>query len=617
MATETRLDRVEDELAEVTARLQRLELEAGARPAGRVPPAPPRQPEPWAPPPLHAGAATSNRVSRPLASKPPRRSPVSALDWEELFGGRVLAWIGGLAMLFAAVLFVGMAISRGWINEEARTMIGAVASLALLGVGVWLHERHGRTEAARAAVAAGLSGLFATLVVATQAYELISPELGLALGAAVTAAGFAIAVRWDAPVVAAVGSLGALCSPPLVGVGAEDSIGFVLVALAATVAITVWRRWDWLALGAFAVSAPQLGVAIFGPITFEGESSSDLGLGTALALLLAAWGLYAVAAVGYQLRSRWPRALPVSSWLLLFASCAAVVGWGYERLLEDGLHATGVAWLFGFAAVYLALGALAFRVRVHREIGALSIGLGLALSAFGFAAALDGPALVAAWAAEAAVLAALSSRLDATPDPALSSRQRLLIAASVFLGLAILRTLTVEAPPSVLFVGVEDLGSALAAIAACAGAAFVLARFVRELESDAARAATIVGATALVYLGSVAIAAAAGVDAEGHVTQAGQVWLSAFWTVTGLGAVVFGLVRRQGNVRLAGLALLGVAIVKVWTYDLGELEELARVLSFVGLGLLLLAGAFAYGRIKPAEADEEVDPAEPREEAEG
>ena len=47
-----------------------------------------------------------------------------------------------------------------------------------------------------------------------------------------------------------------------------------------------------------------------------------------------------------------------------------------------------------------------------------------------------------------------------------------------------------------------------------------------------------------------------------------------------------------------------MAIAKVWTYDLSELEELARVLSFVGLGCCS-AGAFAYARIKPAEGEAE------------
>ena len=64
------------------------------------------------------------------------------------------------------------------------------------------------------------------------------------------------------------------------------------------------------------------------------------------------------------------------------------------------------------------------------------------------------------------------------------------------------------------------------------------------------------------------------------------------------------MVRRSVNVRLGGLALLALAIGKVWTYDLAELEELPRALSFVALGLLLLIGAFAYQRFKPGEEGE-------------
>jgi uncharacterized membrane protein len=63
-------------------------------------------------------------------------------------------------------------------------------------------------------------------------------------------------------------------------------------------------------------------------------------------------------------------------------------------------------------------------------------------------------------------------------------------------------------------------------------------------------------------------------------------------------------VRRSVNVRLGGLALLALVIGKVWTYDLAELEELPRALSFVALGLLLLVGAFAYQRFRPEEGEE-------------
>ncbi len=46
--------------------------------------------------------------------------------------------------------------------------------------------------------------------------------------------------------------------------------------------------------------------------------------------------------------------------------------------------------------------------------------------------------------------------------------------------------------------------------------------------------------------------------------------------------------------RLSGLALLFLCILKLFAYDLQQLEALARILSFVVLGLVLLAVSWVY-----------------------
>lgn len=595
MTTESRLVQVESELADVTARLRRLEAEMEAELAVDDQPLPPLSWGQGRPQPARAGidagtfAAADRARSAAAGAAPPR----TAVDLEALFGGRVLAWVGGLAILAGAVLFLGMAISRGWLDQETRTIIAATLLLLGLAGGVWLHERQGRTEAARALVGGSIAGLYGTIVVAVQAYSLISPGVGLACAAAVAAIGFAFAVRWRAPVVAAIGSLGALAMPLLLG-GSFDGpeIAFVAIALAATVAILVWQRWDWLALGAFLVSAPQL---LFWT-GFEGRDHLVL----TIAVLAGFWLLYAGAALGYELRKR-RQELPVASWLLLLGSCVTFVVPAYAILDDTGHHTAAVTLLFAFAAVQAGLGVLGIRLRIHRELGSLLIGIGIALSAFGLAATFHGPALVAAWAAAGTSLAWLATRLDPGEDPALSSAERMLLAAAAFLVLAVGRTLIVEAPPSALFDGVESLGRAAVAIGACVAAILATAAFARRISPEGARVGAFLGAAGLVYLGSVLIVDTVGVYGLGETRQAGQAWLSAFWTVTGLGAVIVGLLRRKADVRLAGLALLGIAIAKVWTYDLSELDELTRVLSFVGLGLFLLVGAFAYQRIKPEE----------------
>ncbi len=594
MSTESRLVQVENELADVTTRLRRLEGEMEA-------------PEPppllnWGQPPRQVRAEIDvDKIARRRTGEPEVHPQRSVLDLEALFGGRVLAWIGGLAILFAAVLFLGMAISRGWLDEETRTIVGgAFALLGLVG-GVWLYERRGRTDAAQAGVAGSLAGLFGTIVVATQVYDLIPAALGLGLGAAVAAAGFALAVRWRSPLIGALGSLGALAMPLLVGEGETGlAIAFLALALVATVGILIWQRWDWLALGAFLLSAPQLLAWV--------NHEHDPHLVLTLLVMAGFWALYAGAAFGYELRRRAEETLPVSSWILLFGSCAVFAGPAYLILDSSAHHAAAVVLLFGFGALQVALGIAAIRLRLHRELGALLVGIGIGLGAIGIGVALHGPALVCGWAAAGVVLAMLGSRLDATPGSALSDAQRMLLAAYGFVALAIGHTLIVEAPPSALFDGLHSWSEASAAIVACAVASFSWAALARRALPEAVPVAAFAGAIALVYLGSVLIVDDIGVYGFGETRQSGQAWLSAFWAVTAITAIVVGLQRRLPAVRFGGLALLAVAIVKVWTYDLAELDELSRVLSFVGLGLLLLVGSYAYARIKPR--PEEADPTE-------
>ena len=555
------------------------------------------------------------RDSEEYASPPPQPLSFSRIEFERVFGGRVLAWIGGLATLLGLVFLMRSAVDSSWFTEEVRTLMAAFGSLLLLALGFWLHERKGHLEAARVAVAVAIPGLYATTVVATQAYDLISPVLGLEAGVLIGVIGVAVAVRWSSMLVGSVGMLGALAAPMLVGTADEGgSIAFVALALAAGVGVLLWQRWNWLALGAFAVSAPQLVSWIYesGFIAFEGEANPSQPVLLVLAVLVGFWLLYAAAAFGYELRSRGEEQLPVSSWLLLLCSSVFVVGAGCVVIGGDSALALN-AWIFGFAAVHLLLGAAAIRFGIHREIGSLLTGGGIALGSIGLANAFDGPTLVAVWSAMAAALAYMATRVDRGYAPTLSDAQRLLLVAFGFLALSIVHTLVVEAPPVAIADGVDDLGRSLVAIACCAGAALACWHWGRQIEPKTATAAGFVGAAALVYLGSVLIIDTIGADASGEAREIGQAWLSAFWAATGLGAVVWGMVRRSVNVRLGGLALLALAIGKVWTYDLAELEELARALSFVALGLLLLVGAFAYQRFKPEEGEaEETEEREPQ-----
>lgn len=515
--------------------------------------------------------------------------------FEEL-GGRALAWIGGVAILLGIAFLVGIGLDRGWIDESMRIIVGLLGSTALLLVGVWLYERKGHTEAALAAAGSALAGLNATLLFGTQIYELIPAEVGLASAGLVGIVGVAIAIRWQSTIVAAIGILGALAAPLLAGTGTSGlSLAFMAIALTAAVGVLVWQRWNWLSIGALAVSAPQLVAWVM--------ANQDEHLLAALGALVGFWVLYLIAAVGYELRVRSSDELPISSLFVLLADVALIAVAGYFALQQTGHPDAAGAWLLGLAAGHILLGALAFRQAIADEVGALLVAVGLGLSAFGLADALDGPVLVVGWAIQAAVLAYMATRASREPGFVASNADLLLAAAGASLGLALCHVLLFEAPPEAVVAGVADLGEAVVGLGACAAAALYGRFALGKVEPRVGLGCEAVAAVVLLYLGSVTIVEVAGVTSSGGTRQMGQASLSAFWAVTGLGAVVYGLLRDIQRSRIAGLALLALAIAKVYTYDLAALEQLPRVLSLIVLGLLLLVGAFAYQRIRVGDDD--------------
>lgn len=530
-----------------------------------------------------------------LKSRPQWTEQRLADRFEEL-GGRALAWIGGIAIMLGIAFLVGIGFDRGWIDESTRIISGLLGATALLLVGVWLYERKGHTQAALAAAGGALAGLDATLMVGTQIYEVIPAEIGLAGAGLVGIVGVAMAVRWESTIVAAIGILGALSAPLLAGTGTSAlSLAFLAIALTAAVGVLLWQRWNWLSIGAFVVSAPQLVAWVL--------TNQDEHLPIALGALVGFWALYLIAALGYELRARSFGELPTSSLFVLLANVALIAVTGYFALDQTGHPQAAAAWLLGLAAGHILLGAFSFRQAIADEVGSLLVAVGLGLSVFGFAGALDGPVLVVGWAIQAAVLAYLATRASRESGHVASNADLLLAAAGASLGLALGHVLLFEAPPEALVAGVVDLGEAVVGLGACAAAALYGRFALGRVEPRVGLACEAVAAVVLLYLGSVMIIEVAGVTSSGGTRQMGQALLSAFWAVTGLGAVVYGLLRDIQRSRIAGLALLALAIAKVYTYDLAALEQLPRVLSLIVLGLLLLVGAFAYQRIRVGDGD--------------
>jgi uncharacterized membrane protein len=71
---------------------------------------------------------------------------------------------------------------------------------------------------------------------------------------------------------------------------------------------------------------------------------------------------------------------------------------------------------------------------------------------------------------------------------------------------------------------------------------------------------------------------------------------SALWMGYGGLLMVIGFWKRSAFVRWQALILIAATTVKVFTYDVSELDRGYRILSFIVLGALLLAVSFIYQR---------------------
>ncbi|MES0066668.1 DUF2339 domain-containing protein [Mesorhizobium sp. M0074] len=72
---------------------------------------------------------------------------------------------------------------------------------------------------------------------------------------------------------------------------------------------------------------------------------------------------------------------------------------------------------------------------------------------------------------------------------------------------------------------------------------------------------------------------------------------SALWLVIGVVLLTAGVWLRSQVLRIASAALISVAVLKVFVFDMSELEGVLRALSFIGLGAVLIGIGLFYQRL--------------------
>ncbi len=289
---------------------------------------------------------------------------------------------------------------------------------------------------------------------------------------------------------------------------------------------------------------------------------------------------------------------------------------GYYLMLDSAGNAVAAPWVaVAFAAFYLLLLRFPARGAIHGSASATSaLHLTIAVVFLTIAIPLKthGRWMTIGWLAEGAALVWLARRIGST---------LLTVLALLCLVLGLAALVVVNPAASLTPVFNERFGTYLFAVAVCAFVAWLAAQGAKETEAESTISwPGIAGAAGLAV--NVLILLAVGWEIHAYwwyvswhnaATGAYDVFLrredgdmmrdyrmyaqftySAFFMLFGAVLLAVGFWRRVAFLRWQALVLLAVSIGKVFIVDVSTLSQGYRILSFLGLGALLLGVSFVY-----------------------
>jgi uncharacterized membrane protein len=572
----------------------------------------------------------------------------TAVIWQERLGATTLSKLTASLLMLSGVLAGGLATAQFKGRTEGWTMVVAAGVYGTVAAGLFPVRRHRDLSAL-----AGAIGL--ALVVIGLADLLSGPTLAVAWAAEAAALAW-LARRIDEPryqlasiayLALALGHALFLDAPPTqvfeeTARPAEGAVAFVAVAVSA--AVVAWyaeglRRsvigWAGALSGLYAASLGVLGLA-------QWVSSGAVGpaFQWGQVAVTALWGVAALAVLltGHVRRNSevrtgglsWLGAVALQTfyfdgselvgdprgYAFLVGAACLLCGALIDRLAirdDVSLLASGalavVSIAFGVAGLYeliggvqaeslayLALAAFyglvaAVVLRRDRDLSTFLWGPALVVAGAASWMLLDGTWLVLGWSAAAAALVGLAR---------LTGERRFEVASLTYLVLALGQALLFVAPLDDLFGANRHPEAGIPALLLVIGAGAIFGWLLDDQSLDlhgrtARRVAEATVAILCTYAISLTILGVAEAIGGASVTtnfQRGHSVVSAFWGLLGLAVLYVGLKRGLNWLRVVGFGLFGLALAKLFLYDLAFLSSITRAMSFLAVGAVLLAAGF-------------------------
>jgi uncharacterized membrane protein len=586
-------DDLRQQMAELSARIASLEAAVEGFSAVH------RDPTATAPVP------TVHAVSSP---PPPGHSVASTAgaktgsSLESRIGAQLLNRIGILAVLIGMAWFLKLAFDRNWIGPGIRICIGLGCAAALV---VWSERfrRQGFSAFSYSLKALGTSIAYLSLWAASSVFHLAPTWLIFLAMTAVTIVNAVLARRQSSELLAIYALAGGLATPGLLAMG-HDSAVFLFSYLALLnggalllIALHPWKRLAWAAL---------LGTAVYyiGWTLSEDDPVRVLVTGCFLGLFFAGFA----AAPSLILRKA---ETPTPLFPIAFPVANAIATWvGLMVLFAATDQHPARPWVTLALAVACLVMAAALRPPALATAAVTYLGLGVFFVTVAVALQFHGYVATLFWLGESLALVALAKigshaamRVFATAVLTLSACSLLrdwIVGTSLPLAVAGNMHFATNLIGAGVFAAVAYLSldeqSAHASPAREFGSWIYLGGFAGIAFSLTLLAAVSLEIHRYWYCGAGFLQDFCGSYDREHRDIAAGFSYSAWCMLYGSALMTAGFLRRSAFLRWQALVLLAFSIGMVFWDGVSHESQGYRVLSFLFLGVLLLAVSFAYQR---------------------
>jgi hypothetical protein len=142
------------------------------------------------------------------------------------------------------------------------------------------------------------------------------------------------------------------------------------------------------------------------------------------------------------------------------------------------------------------------------------------------------------------------------------------------------------------------------------GATYVLLTLKKQTTRIPVEIYDIFAAIVVLVVGSIEIY---GVMNQIGMESSYKIAMSIYWGIVSLFLVYYGLFKNIKHLRITGIVIFAITLLKIFFIDLSHLSTFAKAIVFVAMGVLLLVASFFYQKIAKEQALEQATEKEPPE----